>query len=69
MVVLLYNHAFFTIMSRYKHLFFDLDNTLWDFERNSQEALCDLFRMYRLYRYFIDAQNFIEKCRIMVRLS
>lgn len=63
MVVHLYNHAFFTIMSRYKHLFFDLDNTLWDFERNSQEALCDLFRMYRLYRYFTDAQNFIETYR------
>jgi putative hydrolase of the HAD superfamily len=27
----------------YQHLFFDLDLTLWDFERNSSETLSDLF--------------------------
>jgi putative hydrolase of the HAD superfamily len=26
-----------------KHIFFDLDHTLWDFERNSKEALNDIF--------------------------
>ena len=26
-----------------KHIFFDLDNTLWDFEKNSREALLHLF--------------------------
>lgn len=30
-------------MKIYKHLFFDLDHTLWDFERNSEETLQDLF--------------------------
>jgi YjjG family noncanonical pyrimidine nucleotidase len=30
-------------MRKYKHLFFDLDHTLWDFERNSEETLKELF--------------------------
>ncbi|MCU0392562.1 MAG: YjjG family noncanonical pyrimidine nucleotidase [Thermoflexibacter sp.] len=30
-------------MKKYQHLFFDLDHTLWDFERNSQETLEELF--------------------------
>ncbi|WP_207492118.1 YjjG family noncanonical pyrimidine nucleotidase [Aridibaculum aurantiacum] len=33
----------------YKHLFFDLDHTLWDFETNSKETLRDLFGEYDLY--------------------
>ena len=28
-----------TIFKKYQHLFFDLDRTLWDFERNSAEAI------------------------------
>ncbi|NIG52484.1 YjjG family noncanonical pyrimidine nucleotidase [Chitinophaga sp. Cy-1792] len=28
---------------RYKHLFFDLDHTLWDFETNEQETLLELY--------------------------
>src|SRR5664279_5692231 len=27
----------------YKHLFFDLDHTLWDFDTNSREALLDIY--------------------------
>ncbi len=30
-------------MMRYKHLFFDLDHTLWDFDTNSREALKDIY--------------------------
>jgi putative hydrolase of the HAD superfamily len=30
-------------MSKYKHLFFDLDHTLWDFETNSKATLKDLY--------------------------
>ena len=29
-------------MSSYKHIFFDLDKTLWDIERNSRETLLEL---------------------------
>ncbi len=32
----------------YKHLFFDLDHTLWDFERNSNETLAELHAEFNL---------------------
>jgi len=32
----------------YRHLFFDLDHTLWDFDTNSREALKDIFHMLKL---------------------
>ncbi|MBA4850844.1 YjjG family noncanonical pyrimidine nucleotidase [Emticicia sp. BO119] len=32
----------------YKHLFFDLDHTLWDFEKNSRESLADLYQAFSL---------------------
>jgi len=31
---------------KYQHLFFDLDHTLWDFEKNSQQALIELYDSY-----------------------
>ena len=34
--------------NRYKHLFFDLDHTLWDFETNSKETLYDLYHLHNL---------------------
>lgn len=30
----------------YKHIFFDLDHTLWDFERNSAECLADIYEIF-----------------------
>lgn len=36
------NHA------RYRHIFFDLDHTIWDFEANAKEAMADLFRDLKL---------------------
>jgi putative hydrolase of the HAD superfamily len=33
---------------RYKHLFFDLDHTLWDFDSNSREALQDIYHSLSL---------------------
>jgi len=35
-------------MKSYKHLFFDLDHTLWDFERNSGATLAVLFEQFDL---------------------
>ncbi len=32
----------------YKHLFFDLDHTLWDFDRNSSESITELYNTHRL---------------------
>lgn len=36
----------------YQHLFFDLDNTIWDFTRNSREALIQTFRFFGLDETF-----------------
>jgi len=33
---------------QYRHLFFDLDHTLWDFETNSRETLLELFNTNNL---------------------
>ncbi|MGB3617530.1 MAG: YjjG family noncanonical pyrimidine nucleotidase [Catalinimonas sp.] len=47
---------------RYPHLFFDLDHTLWDFERNSAETLGELFVEYELAALCgVDAATFIDR--------
>ncbi len=33
---------------RYQHLFFDLDHTLWDFERSSGECLTEIYSTFRM---------------------
>ncbi len=33
---------------KYRHLFFDLDHTLWDFEANARTTLAQLYRMLNL---------------------
>ncbi len=35
-------------MLKYKHLFFDLDHTLWDFDTNAKETLGDIFLQFEL---------------------
>ena len=35
-------------MKAYKHLFFDLDGTLWDFAKNSEATLHDIYIMHSL---------------------
>lgn len=34
--------------NRYKHIFFDLDHTIWDFDRNAEETLHELYHSYDL---------------------
>lgn len=38
----------------YKHIFFDLDHTLWDFEKNSEETLEHLYHHYNLVNWGIE---------------
>jgi putative hydrolase of the HAD superfamily len=45
----------------YRHLFFDLDHTLWDFETNSKETLRDLFEKYGLNRLTDDFDAFAAR--------
>ncbi len=33
---------------KYKHLFFDLDHTLWDFDANAKASLTDLYALFQL---------------------
>lgn len=42
----------------YKHLFFDLDHTLWDFETNSKECLRELYQKHQLNRLTTDFDAF-----------
>ena len=35
-------------MRDYKHIFFDLDHTLWDFESNSKKTLAEIFDTFQL---------------------
>lgn len=46
---------------KYKHLFFDLDHTIWDFDRNQILTLKKLFKDYRLEKYFKTFDNFFSR--------
>jgi putative hydrolase of the HAD superfamily len=46
---------------KYKHIFFDLDHTLWDFEKNSSESLEDIYYSSDLNQYGVSSlELFIE---------
>ena len=48
-----------------KHIFFDLDRTLWDFEKNSKDTLMQLVKDFNLIIRGVDnADNFIDKYKI-----
>ena len=45
-----------------KHVFFDLDRTLWDFEKNSETVIKELLVTYNIEKiYGINAHDFIKK--------
>lgn len=47
---------------KYRHLFFDLDHTLWDFETNAKETLQDLYLSHQLANLGIaDFDAFFER--------
>ena len=44
------------------HIFLDLDHTIWDFDRNAQETLTELYDHYRLENLGLNScEEFIEK--------
>lgn len=48
-------------MKKYQVIFFDLDHTLWDFEKNSAEALTELYHEFDLEkRMGVNAETFIS---------
>ena len=46
-------------VKQYKHLFFDLDHTLWDFEANSRSVLAELHSEFGLGEKGVDGDAFI----------
>ncbi len=48
------------LLSTFTHLLFDLDHTLWDFERNSEETLRELFRACELNKSFTSEDHFLN---------
>lgn len=46
-------------MKKFEHIFFDLDHTLWDFDKNSEEALNELFYAMDLHKTIEDFNDFI----------
>ncbi len=46
-------------MQKYKHLFFDIDKTLWDYESNVKEILLDLYEKWHLKDYSIKYDFFL----------
>lgn len=42
---------------RYKHIFFDLDHTLWDFDRNAEETLQELYQTHELEELGLSCAN------------
>ncbi|MEO6166310.1 MAG: YjjG family noncanonical pyrimidine nucleotidase, partial [Chitinophagales bacterium] len=51
-------------MKSYKNVFFDLDETLWDFKTNSQETLSDVFEMYRLSERGVMEEEFYVRFQL-----
>jgi len=46
----------------YNHLFFDLDHTIWDFDKNAEETLHELYHTYNLKDLGLhSADRFIER--------
>lgn len=53
-------------MKDYKHIFFDLDRTLWDFEANSHETLSELLLKHKLLEKGVEsASDFITEYLII----
>jgi putative hydrolase of the HAD superfamily len=48
-------------LKSYRHLFFDLDHTLWDFEKNADETLHHLYELHGFARYGFSAEEFIAR--------
>lgn len=48
-------------MKKYKHLFFDLDHTLWDFAKNSRETLEEAFHNFKLNQQGLVFEEFLAQ--------
>ena len=56
----MFNSLFGRKKKTYKHIFFDLDRTIWDFEQNMSDALRDVFFDFNLDSAFPNLPTFIS---------
>jgi len=49
------------VNDKYKHLFFDLDHTLWDFEANSRQTLEEIYGLMNLREKGVDDFDLFHK--------
>ena len=57
-------------MKKYRHIFFDLDHTIWDFDKNAEEALQELYIIYRLKEIGLSSADvFIETYTCAITIS
>ncbi|AKD02373.1 YjjG family noncanonical pyrimidine nucleotidase [Pontibacter korlensis] len=53
-------------MKTYTHILFDLDHTLWDFEKNSEETIYTLYDQYELAKHGkFDCDSFYRKYKFV----
>ncbi|GAB3529337.1 YjjG family noncanonical pyrimidine nucleotidase [Pontibacter brevis] len=53
-------------MKAYTHILFDLDHTLWDFEKNSEETLYTLYDQFELASFGkFDSKSFYKKYKFV----
>jgi len=56
----IYRPSFFLIYMKFKNVFIDWDDTLWDIHRNAKECLMDIYKEYgydKFYQTFDDYYN------------
>lgn len=46
--------------TNYQHIFFDLDHTLWDFEKNTEEAIVEIYEIFNLSRWPFTLGEFMK---------
>jgi putative hydrolase of the HAD superfamily len=51
----LQSNFLFFVTTKYKHIFFDLDRTLWDFDSSANMAFTEIFDKYRLFEKGIES--------------
>lgn len=47
-------------LSKYKHIFIDLDRTIWDFERNARETFMEIYHKHQLFKHFEGFESFYD---------
>lgn len=46
--------------NKYKHIYFDLDRTIWDFETNARDTFQEIYEKYNLEKIFNTFDNFYD---------